>query len=394
MTSVAETELVASLYDAALGRRSWQEIAKAITRLLSSSTLFLALHKPYGNATELVASVGYSDDLWQAYKNHYAPHDLVAAEVVHRHLFDQALLSSDLVDDRTIRRSTIYNEMWRPELNAFHIAGGVLRLPDHELVLLGTHRPERSSAFSRRDAQSLARLLPHVTRALEIRQRLGSARTHATTLENAFDLLPFGVVLVTTQGRVAYANAAADSIIAADDGLSQVEGRLHAQRRSEQDVLARAIAAAGQSTKLQRDANVSPAALTVSRPSGRRSYRLSVSPLGFDRQVLLAHHPVAVVFITDPHDAPATTEQRLRGLFALTPAEARVATAILQGHGLRTAADVLGIGHETARTHLKSILAKTGADRQGAFIRLATTMLASLPAGSPNGGVSSGSCET
>jgi DNA-binding CsgD family transcriptional regulator len=60
----------------------------------------------------------------------------------------------------------------------------------------------------------------------------------------------------------------------------------------------------------------------------------------------------------------------MRQLYGLTPAEARVANLLLEGLEVREAAERLGITLETARFHLKRVLAKTGTRRQTELLRL------------------------
>ena len=59
-----------------------------------------------------------------------------------------------------------------------------------------------------------------------------------------------------------------------------------------------------------------------------------------------------------------------------TPAEARLADALAGGASVREAATKLGVTYETARTHLKRLLSKTGARRQAELVRI---LLTSLP---------------
>jgi DNA-binding CsgD family transcriptional regulator len=62
--------------------------------------------------------------------------------------------------------------------------------------------------------------------------------------------------------------------------------------------------------------------------------------------------------------------QLLRDWYGLTPAEARVAVLLASGLSLDAIAERLGIGANTALTHLKSIFGKTDTRRQGELIRL------------------------
>jgi DNA-binding CsgD family transcriptional regulator len=60
--------------------------------------------------------------------------------------------------------------------------------------------------------------------------------------------------------------------------------------------------------------------------------------------------------------------EQLRGLLGLTRQEARLALLLAEGSELREAAESLGIGYETARSHLRSALAKAGVRRQGQLV--------------------------
>jgi DNA-binding CsgD family transcriptional regulator len=55
---------------------------------------------------------------------------------------------------------------------------------------------------------------------------------------------------------------------------------------------------------------------------------------------------------------------QLQSRFALTPTEARLALHLATGDSMRSAAVLLNMTYETARTHLKNIFAKTGTNRQ------------------------------
>ena len=58
----------------------------------------------------------------------------------------------------------------------------------------------------------------------------------------------------------------------------------------------------------------------------------------------------------------------LKERFELTPAEARLVLRLIVGELLRSAAQTLNIGYETARTTLKSIFHKTGTCRQAELV--------------------------
>jgi DNA-binding CsgD family transcriptional regulator len=69
-------------------------------------------------------------------------------------------------------------------------------------------------------------------------------------------------------------------------------------------------------------------------------------------------------------------EQALRLAFQLTPAEARLAVALMAGETLNTYCERNGITRDTAKTQLRQVFAKTGCSRQADLIRTLNADLA------------------
>ena len=97
--------------------------------------------------------------------------------------------------------------------------------------------------------------------------------------------------------------------------------------------------------------------------------QLSVLPVP-EAQSMMTGIPCALVFATDPDAVPRSRAAFMRMLYRLTPAESRVADLLLEGLDVRTVASTLGITLETARFHLKRVLARTGTRRQTELMRL------------------------
>jgi DNA-binding CsgD family transcriptional regulator len=79
---------------------------------------------------------------------------------------------------------------------------------------------------------------------------------------------------------------------------------------------------------------------------------------------------LAAVFITDPERETQTDPELFRHLYGLTPAEARFAVRLLSGEGVEEAADRLQITINTARTHVRHVLEKTGTHRISDLVRV------------------------
>lgn len=71
-----------------------------------------------------------------------------------------------------------------------------------------------------------------------------------------------------------------------------------------------------------------------------------------------------------PVTCPTIHLELLKSVYGLTPAEARVAIALLEGGSARNVADYLNVSPHTVRTQLKQIYAKLGVDTRARFVKL------------------------
>lgn len=80
--------------------------------------------------------------------------------------------------------------------------------------------------------------------------------------------------------------------------------------------------------------------------------------------------PAAIIFITDARQQVEIDPEVLRSAYGLTPAEVRVAIALLEHATIQDATEQLEIGSETVRSHVKQIYAKLGVDTRARFVKV------------------------
>ena len=102
-------------------------------------------------------------------------------------------------------------------------------------------------------------------------------------------------------------------------------------------------------------------------------------PVGAD--VTVYGRSLVMILFTDP-DECSPSERDLAVFFGLSPAESRLAVALLAGKKLSEVAMEFGVQITTLRTQLSSILQKTGVTRQVDLIRLLSNVTV-IPEGSP-----------
>lgn len=177
-----------------------------------------------------------------------------------------------------------------------------------------------------------------------------------------------GVALIDRVCRVSFANALASAICRETDGLSLRAGELIATTKPDSSRLSQALKrAVGESQG---------ASLRLERPSQRRPLSILITPLALP--VGQKGSTAALVLINDPERSAAPPKTRLIQAYGLTSAEAGVAQLMLRGDDIAVVARRLCISIETARTHLRRVLAKTGTHRQSDLVLMLTREVGSV----------------
>jgi DNA-binding CsgD family transcriptional regulator len=199
------------------------------------------------------------------------------------------------------------------------------------------------------------------------------------TIEDAKELIGpthrfgIGVILINAVGEVIVCNQHAAEIVRQADGLCLIKSRLCAAASGEAEILDRLIANA-----VADDHNVASGVAIVHRPSLLQPFVLIVSRLTTTTaETDDPSRPRVVVLVKDPSEAGSANAELLIDLFGLTRRESEVALAIVAGHGLRAAAQQLGIAVTTARTHLQHVFEKTHTQRQSELTSLVLQIMAS-----------------
>ncbi|MFD5179555.1 helix-turn-helix transcriptional regulator [Nocardia sp. NPDC058379] len=230
-----------------------------------------------------------------------------------------------------------------------------LTMPDHQSI---TGHPAGLAL--------LRVLVPHLRGALRTQSKLVElSRDRAfalATLEQAH----YGIMIVTTDAALVFANSMAERITEASDGLSvDAFGCLRAGSPTTQKQLRDLINCAA-------DPGFSSGNVAITRCSGRKPLILRVSPLDGIAGDGLWHRAVLLLLVDPDHD-PEPEPEALHDLYGLTDAETMVAMGVLRGDGLPAVADQLSVSVFTARTHLQHIFAKTKTHRQAELVRLLLT---------------------
>lgn len=241
-------------------------------------------------------------------------------------------------------------------------AGSVLGESGGATVTLSVDRRTERGPFTKDDIARIQHDLPHVRRAahLSVRSRLAYAEGIIDSMER-FDC---GAVLIDRLGRVIRLNSKAETYLRHD--LQIVSSRLRSPDRASNKSLQELI-----------EANIVPVIggipppltpVLLHRPG---DLPLVVSSFPLARQASDVFQGArSLLLINDPSEYRPIARDVLQEMFRLTPAELRVAAALLRGLDTQQIGAEHQVGAHTIRYHLKSIFAKTGTSHQAQLVSL------------------------
>jgi DNA-binding CsgD family transcriptional regulator len=193
-------------------------------------------------------------------------------------------------------------------------------------------------------------------------------------LNEPLDRLGIAAFVIARDGRVCWMNRAAESMLRAADGITIRHGRvvaMHPRLAPRLDTLLSHVLATAAGTVMGGSAQV----LRIARPSGKRDYELSASPLQHSDLGAFVGGTRILLLVRDPDGDVAPNEQLLRELYGLSPQEAVLARCLAEGLTVEEAAARLGTTINTTRVYLRRIFRKTETDRQVDLLRLLLRVL-------------------
>lgn len=319
-----------------------------------------------------VDQIGFDPAMLDEYSRYYI-HRNVWSQNERRMPEGKAVSSSMLYPDSDLKKTEYYNG-WLRRQDIFYGIGGLVNTVDGVATKLTFVRPERRGAFEAGDLRQMARLMPHFRAASQVRSRVQRYRQVAANALAAFEMMPFGVILVNSQATVMHLSNKAVPLTCQEGPLSlDREGRLAATTPRQTAALRQSITCAAQLRQGRQQMPQSPPLVLVT-PEGR-AVSVTVAPLDIVASLRSPQGPWVAIFL-DVSEAKEAAN--LRDRYGLTAAEAELATLIAAGGRPKEIAARRGVSINTVRTQLASCLHKLNVNRQADLVRLVSQFQAEV----------------
>jgi len=321
-------------------------------------------------SANFIATSGWLKENLQLYLEKYAQIDPVPALMMSLPA-GTATCTNRLFSPEQLRTNRFYNEFFVPSGMAESLVGH-LYSDQANFSLVAVMRGEDRKPFDDGDIARLERLMPHITRALQLRRAFFRADTKTLGLQATVDRLRAGIVLLDRDGAALFTNTAMHALAQRGDGFvfdrSGCPLPAGVEARQRFDALLQEIEDGG-----------GGGILTVQRASGARDYVLvapSPPPSAQSDWEKERDGPGgAIVLVHDPEAQPSGMADIVEQGLRLPKGAARLAAALAADDDLKSFAAREGITIHTARFHLRTALARTGARTQAELVRMVVRLL-------------------
>ncbi len=243
--------------------------------------------------------------------------------------------------------------------DARYAMGTVFPVGDGLFASIAFMRAQRDGPFRAEERRRLEPLLPHLSRALTLNARLTGLESSRASLTLAWDALDEAAFWTDRAGVIVKANRAAATELVRGTFLVERDGAVLPRNPRQTAQLAPLIAAA-----LDETLNLSArqqGSLVLLGPAGERAL-LKVQALhgvvpGSSSDLLLLLKRL-----------DADSERTWRERLGLTPAEARLALALVAGESTAQLADRWQVSRETLKSQLGALFRKTETNRQAQLV--------------------------
>ncbi|HWE18686.1 MAG TPA: LuxR family transcriptional regulator [Hyphomicrobiaceae bacterium] len=358
--------LIGDIYDAALDPALWVDVLARCARYVGGPAALLVSR----DTADPTHSAAYYSGFDPQFKQHIVEKHVKIDPLMMNHIFariGEPIATTDVIPNREFRRAPAYREWGRPQglIDVLHVA---LDKSATSAALFSVFRHKRDGRVDNAMRRRMWFIHPHIRRAVLIGRVIRLQTAKAATFADALDGISAGMFLVDARGRIIHTNASGHALLTEGRLLHSAGGKLAANDASAEKTLHEVFIAAGSGDVA---VGTKAIAVPVMKRDGER-FVAHVLPLtsGARRRAGTSYGAAAALFVHKAALEVASPPEAIAKTFKLTPSELRVLLAIVEVGGVPEAAEALGVGPGTVKTHLLRVFAKTGTSRQAELVKL------------------------
>jgi len=352
--------VIEKLYVGTTDEKTWTEAINEITDFVGGASSNITGVNPRTGQLFRAETYRVDPQFLETYRTEWFDRE-IRLEPAMRLPAGEGYFESRLLPTRVWKRSDIYNDFLSKIDRPWFLCFWLHKNPA-KLSAFAIHGSGLRGQFDSTDVARVQPFVPHLQRALAIRDRVEASRLKIGALTATMDRLPFGVIVLDQNRRILECNVTAAALMTRQSGLSrQPDGCLRVRGRG--------------GTQLHRwmlgetpPEGIADGLLRVRGVDGS-VLSIMAMPLPKETPSWMAGDAAWVLLVFDPNRQKSARTELLRQDLDISDREAELAALLVQGLDVAQVAAQMNISVHTARTHLKSIFAKTGHGSQAELIR-------------------------
>ncbi len=287
----------------------------------------------------------------------------------------EVIASNDVLPDPQLHKTRFYKEWLAPQ-GYVDCIGMVLEKSPASCAVFVVFRDQRGGSVDETARERMVLLVPHIRRAVLIGKTLDQKSVSAAGLADTLDAVAAAVYLVNAEGRMVHVNRSGVALLARDELLCAVGGRLLPHNPMAARLLSEALAVSHGG-----DLGLGAKGTAVPLTTGHGDHYVAhVLPLnsGTRRRTGAAHAASAALFVHKAALNVSSQPEVIAKAYGLTPSELTVLFTMTDALGVRDIAKILGLSQATIKTHLHNLFGKTGTKRQSELMKLVASFSSPL----------------
>jgi DNA-binding NarL/FixJ family response regulator len=355
MREQACTKLIDDIYEVPLAPGGWMALAPNLQEQFRAPFGIFMLHST--NVSVMGACGPVSDELVSLYQNHLWREDR-AMRTLRSAPIGEIVLDSQLIAGPERAKCRFYNDFLAPQGLERGLYASV-GLDGNSMLIVSAQRSARVGDYDLEEINLLRRVLPHLQRSFRTWQHVRGLEQKKQAALDAMEHADLGLILVDESGKLQFANRTAEEQLSGG-ALSMLNGRVTSRSVPAAQALHSAIKAAAR--RQRAVANRVPLPSGFGGPAS-----VLVSPVQ-DVEADPNSKRLAMLVMGARTSGKVEADAATRA-YDLTPAEARLLAALVDGERIGAYARRTGVSVTTAKSHLRALFDKVGERRQADLIR-------------------------
>lgn len=357
--------IIDDLYAGALDDAAWNRALTGIADVVSGSDALLYGLNP--TTGEVLRDEGRRFDpaALKEYREHWISKDL-RIPLAMQQSTSIAVIDLALLPQRQLTSSEIFNDFLTRIDSPWFLVFWLHKGPER-IVGMSINGTRHRGPFEASDGERIAPVIPHLRRALEIKDKLEAAHIRSDTYKRCLDSSNHCILILDSMGRLLELNDRAQTLLQSSNVIG-----------THSDKTLRLPEPA--STELRRW-------ILTDKPSATNTDGFVHIPRPFSHPLSMlitrlpqmatswtgGEPPCWMLLVFDPEQRIHACKELVALALGISEREAEIASALGAGYSIDEIARTFSISAHTVRTHLKSCLIKTGCHSQNQLVRRIVT---------------------